>query len=216
MPGAVGGVRGLKLESRTLNEAGPMLKSFVPSGWGDYIYKKTCMLKKKIAFPLILAFCLVLGLSGYAQNVSNRPDTALLNFFIGKWSGEGAFSNGNKIAADLSFSLSLDSSWLVYEHRDRLPNRYKATSYWGVDGQSGKFLAYCFDNFQGHRLFESNGWLNGKLILSNQVWLPKIGLYFEHFIYERTGERSFKMSYEVSRDGISWQLGDWLVFKREG
>ena len=174
------------------------------------------MTKRMILLPVALTICLLAGLSAQSQPVKNRLDTALLNFFVGKWSGEGAFSNGRKIAADLTFSLSLDSSWLVYEHRDRAPNSYKATSYWGVDGQSGKFLAYVFDNFQGHRLFETNGWINGKLILSNQVWMPQIGLYFEHFIYQRTGDRSFKMSYETSRDGISWQLGDWLVFTKEG
>jgi len=121
---------------------------------------------------------------------------------------------GARIAADLTFTLSLDSCWLVYEHRDRLPNRYKATSMWGMDAQTGELVAYCFDNFQGHRKFESNGWRNGKLILSHHDVLPKVGLYFEHFIYERTGEHSFKMTYETSRDGISWQMGDWLMFHR--
>jgi len=77
-------------------------------------------------------------------------------------------------------------------------------------------VAYCFDNFQGHRSFDSNGFRSGRLILSSQGWLPQVGLYFEHFIYERTGEKSFKMSYETSRDGISWQVGDWLVFRKGG
>ena len=140
----------------------------------------------------------------------------MLNFFVGRWSGEGAFANGKKIAADLSFTLSLDSCWLMYEHRDRAPGQYKATSMWGVDGQSGEFVAYCFDNFQGHRGFEGNGWKNGKMVLTHHAFYPKVGGYFEHFIYERTGERSFKMTYETSRDGIGWQMGDWLVFRREG
>lgn len=161
-----------------------------------------------------MALYLSVCLTASSQEEPKRPDTAMLNFFVGKWSGEGAFANGNKIAADLTFSLSLDSSWLVYEHRDKLPNSYKATSMWGVDAQTGEFLAYCFDNFQGHRLFEGNGWHNGKLILSHHTAHPKFGLYFEHFIYQRTGDHSFKMTYETSRDGISWQMGDWLVFKR--
>ena len=63
---------------------------------------------------------------------------------------------GARIAADLTFTLSLDSCWLVYEHRDGLPNRYKATSMWGMDAQTGELVAYCFDNFQGHRKFENN------------------------------------------------------------
>ncbi|HVU56111.1 MAG TPA: hypothetical protein VHD83_13695 [Puia sp.] len=174
------------------------------------------MRDKKIMWMALLAMGMLSGRSGFSQTMSLRADTALLNFFTGRWSGEGAFSNGAKIVAEVSFSLSLDSSWLVYEHRDKLPNKWKATSYWGMDGVSGRFVAYCFDNFQGHRSFDSNGWKNGRLILSGQGWLPQIGLYFEHFIYERTGEKSFKMRYETSRDGISWQMGDWLEFRREG
>lgn len=161
-----------------------------------------------------MALCLSFCLPVFSQEGSKRPDTAMLNFFVGKWSGEGAFANGSKIAADLTFSLSLDSCWLVYEHRDRSPNSYKATSMWGVDARSGEFVAYCFDNFQGHRMFESNGWKDGKLILSHHAVHPKVGLYFEHFIYQRTGEHSFKMTYETSLDGISWQIGDWLMFKK--
>lgn len=174
------------------------------------------MRDKKIIWTAMLGIVMLMGRPGLAQDKSLRKDTALLNFFAGHWSGEGAFSNGAKIAAEVSFSLSLDSSWLVYEHRDRPPNNWKATSYWGVDGVSGRFVAYTFDNFQGHRSFDSNGFRGGRLILSGQGWLPNVGLYFEHFIYERTGEKSFKMSYETSRDGISWQVGDWLVFRKEG
>ena len=161
-----------------------------------------------------LVFCLLTAVPAFAQEEPKHPDTAMLHFFEGRWTGEGAFANGNKIAADLSFTLSLDSCWLVYEHRDRPPHRYKATSMWGLDGQTGEFVAYCFDNFQGHREFEGNGWKEGKLVLTHHGVIPKVGLYFEHFIYERTGERSFKMTYETSRDGITWVMGDWLAFKK--
>ena len=58
-------------------------------------------------------------------------------------------------------------------------------------------------------------WKNGKMVLTHHAFYPKVGGYFEHFIYERTGERSFKMTYETSRDGVSWQMGDWLDFTRE-
>jgi hypothetical protein len=41
-------------------------------------------------------------------------------------------------------------------------------------------------------------------------------MVFEHFIYERLSAGQFKMTYEVSRDGITWRTGDWLVFTRSG
>jgi hypothetical protein len=124
----------------------------------------------------------------------------------------------------VSFAPSLDSAWLVYEHRDVPPGDYKATSMWGVDGGTGQFVAFTFDNFHGHRQWSSSGWSGGKLVLST---------VFEHFIYERLSATQFKMTYEVSRDDnrakrrlrtrrtkgrgsdeVPWRLGDWLVFTR--
>ena len=148
-----------------------------------------------------------------AQPKFSRLDTGLVRFFAGHWAGKGQFSNGKPIEADVLFRLDLDSSWLVYEHRDRAPNDYRAYSMWGVDG-SGQFVGYTFDNFQGHRQWMSNGWVGGKLVLSGSSELPSNGVLFEHFIYERVSPAQFKMTYEVSRDGIKWILGDWLVFSK--
>jgi len=177
--------------------------------------------------------CLLMGgpvVMGQPAAAGHRLNAGLTSFFVGHWTGEGAFANGRTIAADLSFALSLDSCWLVYEHRDRAPNRYKATSMWSVDRVTGEFVAYCFDNFQGHRLFSGNGaggaggadgadaagngWKEGKLVLSRQASAPQVGIYFERFVYERLSETQFKMTYETSRDSTAWQVGDWLVFTR--
>ena len=140
------------------------------------------------------------------------PD--LVQFFVGHWTGSGAFANGKPIEAEATFELSLDSVWLKYEHADKTPNSYKALSMWGVDAQTGQFLAYGFDNFHGHRVYSSNGWIKGKLILSVNEYWPKVGVVYQHFIYDKLSETSFKMTYEVSGDGITWQLGDSLVFTR--
>jgi hypothetical protein len=161
-----------------------------------------------------------------------RLDPVLVTYFAGDWSGEGAFARGRRIAAELSFQPSLDSAWLVYEHRDLMPGKYKATSMWGVDARTGQFVAYTFDNFQGHRHWLSNGWADGRLILSTRSY-RSVGhsnrcgngdtdprtrsgeLLFERFIYERLSDNQFKMTHETSLDGINWQLGDWLVFSRK-
>jgi hypothetical protein len=74
--------------------------------------------------------------------------------------------------------------------------------------------------------------VGGKLILSGSEGVGA-GVMFEHFIYERVSAREFKMTYEVSGDGITersegceregprdegptkfWQMGDWLLFTR--
>jgi hypothetical protein len=163
---------------------------------------------------LLLGALLSAGGAVIGQSPAARPDSGLVQFFSGDWKGDGAFSNGRKIAATVSFRLALDSAWLVCEHRDVPPNNYGATLYWGVDRGTGKFVAAAFDNFGGHREFASAGWIDGRLELKRQAEAPGAGTYFERFLYERTGADSFRMSYEVSRDGAKWQLGDSLVFTR--
>ena len=156
-----------------------------------------------------------------------RLDSGMVRFFSGEWTGAGAFSNGRPITAKLSFRLTLDSAWLVCEHRDDPPGQYAATIYWGIERTTGQFLAYAFDNFQGHRVFTgnfsgagaaghaagaSNEW---RLVLLGQAFAPGVGTYYEHFIYQRTSGNQFKMSYETSLDAITWQLGDSLVFNKK-
>jgi hypothetical protein len=169
---------------------------------------------KKVIYPLLL-LAIWLILPGFAKKNMTGIDPDLLHFFTGRWVGEGQFAGGAKISADVSFALSLDSCWLVYEHRDRLPNNYKATSFWGVDGQTGQFVAYTLDNFHGHREWMSNGWKGGRLVLSTHGFDVRMGSYYEHFIYEKLSDNSFKMTYELSGDGILWQLGDYLIFTRQ-
>jgi hypothetical protein len=172
-------------------------------------------MKMKLLMSIALFAHILTGGRARGQGAAPAPrlDPTLITYFTGAWTGEGAFANGRPIKADLSFRLSLDSAWLVYEHRDRLPDQYKATSYWGVDARSGQFVAYAFDNFQGHRQFAGNGWVDGRLVLSGQGAV-RGGVYFEHFIYQFLSDTQFKMTYETSRDGISWQMGDWLLFNR--
>jgi len=148
------------------------------------------------------------------QATQKKPDAELLQFFAGKWTGDGKFFNDKPIAADLDFSVALDGSWLTHTHTDKAPNNYKATSWWGVDPISGEFVAYIFDNFGGQRKFTSNGWQNGKLILTTQQLNAKGETSWQHFVYEKLSEASFKMTYEVSKDGTTWRMVDYLVFKR--
>lgn len=149
-----------------------------------------------------------------AQIHKNQLPRDLINYFLGTWSGNGEFKNGKKISADLTFKLSLDSNWIIYEHNDNPPNRYKALFVWGIDALSGQFVAYTFDNFNGHKSFTSNGWVDGKLILTTHEYFPNKGLIFQHFIYEKLSDASFKMTYETSTDAITWKLGDYLVFNK--
>jgi len=138
-------------------------------------------------------------------------------FYVGDWTGEGSFANGAKISARVTFKWGLDSAWLVCEHQDVPPGKFKALSMWGADLHTGTLVDYLFDNFQGHRTFTGKGPdRNGKV-----VWTSggsnggSQAAFFEHFIYEKLPDNRFKMTYEVSKDSLNWQLGDSLVFTRQ-
>lgn len=169
-----------------------------------------------IRLYIILITLLPLGVSGaHAQSASLKLPRDLVAFFQGTWHGKGEFANGKPIEAELSFHIALDSSWISYTHDDVAPAIYHAQSMWGIDKTSGEFFAYLFDNFQGHRKFEGNGWEQDKLILTSSSYEPKAGLMFQQFIYEKQSDSSFKMTYEISRDARSWRMVDYLIFNKK-
>ncbi|HTE01867.1 MAG TPA: hypothetical protein VK668_21405 [Mucilaginibacter sp.] len=168
-------------------------------------------LKLKHLFFILLC----IGLLSEIQAQPKRINPDLVKFFNGSWSGDGQFANGKKISAEASFTLSADSSCLIYIHTDRAPNVYKATSAWGIDKTSGKLVSHVINNFNGHTGFTSDGWHQGKLILTASDTLNNgKGVFYQHFIYEKLNEDQFKMTYGMSRDGINWREGDHLIFVR--
>jgi hypothetical protein len=166
---------------------------------------------KRIVFLLLLILAPI-RLTAQVNANPKKLSSEFLSFFIGNWAGDGEFANGKKISSDLNFKIGLDSSWIIYEHTDRLPNRYKAISMWGLDIATGQFVAYTFDNFHGHRKFVSDGWKENRLVLTTNEFHPQKGLLFQHFIYEKLSDKTFKMTFETSKDGIVWKLGDHLMF----
>lgn len=93
----------------------------------------------------------------------------MAEFFVGEGEGQGEFSSGKKIEADVEFTAELDNQKLSYRHTDRLPNRYKALGIWGYDPETNKFVMLVDDNFGGSRVFESDGWQNGKIVFLKDV-----------------------------------------------
>lgn len=137
----------------------------------------------------------------------------LMAFFSGEWTGAGKFASGKKIEADASFKADLDNQWLVYRHIDRAPNNYKTFGTWGFDRETGKFVMLASDNFGGARLFVSDGWRDGRIVFLKSSLLAPVTFY-ERFTFEKQSDKTFKMTYESSRDGQQWRLGDYLIFKK--
>lgn len=170
----------------------------------------------KIPFAFLFVFTSFFSnLSAQNNNAPNKINNDLITFFTGNWQGDGEFANGKRIAADISFKLSLDSCWLMNDHTDKPPTKYKAHSLWGVDKANGQFVAYIFDNFHGHRQFVSDGWTDGKITLTTNEFTSQRGLLFQHFIYEKLSTDSFKMTFETSKDAVTWKLVDYLIFTRK-
>jgi hypothetical protein len=167
----------------------------------------------KIKLPIAIFLLALSGCPGFAQKPA-RPDSSMVNFFLGEWKGEGTFANGRKISATVDFRLALDSTWLINEHRDIPPNTYKATDFWGTDPAAGQFVGYTFDNFNGHREWSSTGWAGGRIVLSGSSHTARYGTFYEHFIYERLDANLFRMTYENSRDSVTYHMGDTLRFTR--
>jgi hypothetical protein len=164
----------------------------------------------------IALFLLILTAGKAIAQKPVRPDSSMVSFFLGEWKGEGTFTGGRKISATVDFRLTLDSVWLVNEHRDNPPNVYKATDFWGTDASTGQFVGYTFDNFNGHRQWSSIGWTGGRIVLSGSSHSASYGTYFERFIYERLDANQFRMTYENGRDSVTYHMGDTLRFVRIG
>ena len=102
----------------------------------------------------------------------------------------------------------------MYTHTDQAPNLYKAIGMWGLNRAKDTCLAYLFDNFGGVRAFKGSTWNGSQLVLQYQAML-KGNLFFQRFTFTKLDENRFKMEYDVSKDGIGWNLGDFLIFTRE-
>jgi hypothetical protein len=164
-----------------------------------------------------LALALV-GVAGaeaaHAQAATPRPlDSEMVAYFSGRWTCAGQFSNGKPIEAGMSFAPVLEGKWLEQTHTDRAPNTFQAISMWGVDGASGEGFSMLFDNFGGARRFESSGWSNRSISFERSS-LPADPARRERFTYRAEADGTFRMSYDITRDGKEWRMVDTLLCRR--
>jgi hypothetical protein len=144
-----------------------------------------------------------------ASVTAKTLDSSLVSFFRGQWKCAGEFSNGRKIEAELSFSPELDGKWLEYRHADVPPNSFKALAMWGIDQSTGKIVSLMQDNFGGARLFTSGGWVDKTIQFVSAPLMSPITRQ-ERFTFAAQSDAKFKMTYEVSKDGVTWRVGDFI------
>lgn len=156
---------------------------------------------------MILAMSVAIGAASPAPQDSEVTMNA---FFAGAWGCVGAFSNGKPLEADMRFTPVADGKWLQYEHADRAPGLFKAAALWGTERRSGRLISMMSDSGGGARLFVSDGWKNGKMVLTIDTLLQP-PTRPERFTFERESATTFRMTWETSLDAVTWKMGDYLV-----
>lgn len=133
----------------------------------------------------------------------------LFSSLAGSWSCQGAFSNGKPIASDLQFTLRLDGKALQYEHRDRPPNNFVATSLWGPDASNNQLVSAGFAGDAttlAPVLFTATKWTAQSVTFAAQA-----------FTSPPFAPNRFTYSLEKSQSTITWEVqhnGDWRVGDR--
>jgi hypothetical protein len=137
-----------------------------------------------------------------------------LNYFSGGWKGAGKFANGKDITAELSFTFGLDSNYLVGHHRDHLPNKFQADTYWRWDEKSRKLSSVLLDNTGAERIFIGEVITVDSLVFSRSFEVPGKGTVSEQFSYRILDHSRFRMEYRVRVADKPWRMIDYLIFQR--
>ena len=154
--------------------------------------------------------------SSNRQTAKNHFPSELFNYFKGDWSGAGKFAaNGKDVASDFSFAPDLDNQSLVVHEKERAPNKYHFIALWSFDSATGNLMMFLADD-SGAELFrsESGGWEDNKIVFQSASEL-KVNSALVRFTFERKSNDSFLATYEMSRDGKTWRIGDTQTFTRK-
>lgn len=140
----------------------------------------------------------------------------LLEYFKGDWSGVGRFTkSGKEVASDFSFAPDLENQSLVVHEKERAPNTYHFIALWSFDSATGNLMMFLADD-SGAELFRSGSgcWQDNKIIFQSTSEL-KANSALVRFTFERKSNNSFLATYEMSRDGKTWRIGDSQTFTRK-
>jgi hypothetical protein len=138
-------------------------------------------------------------------------ELAPLAWFVGTWQCAGQFSNGRPIHSRETFSIEMGGHWLRMQHADTPPDRYAADEWWGYDRATRQFVVTVFDNSGGVRHYVSSGWTSTTLSLRNTASSG----YIDRFVFRRSGDAQYRISYAHLDNRGTWQPGDELTCRRD-
>ena len=157
---------------------------------------------------------LATGLSPTAtasSSIGMTDELAPLAWFVGAWECAGQFSNGRPIHSREIYSTEMDGHWLRMQHADTQPYRYAAYEWWGYDRTTRQFVVTVFDNSGGVRHYVSSGWTGTTLSLRNTASSG----YIDRFVFRRSGDAQYRISYAHLDNRGTWQPGDELTCRRD-
>ena len=146
----------------------------------------------------------------FAASATSGNGIATMDYFLGAWDCAGHFpSNGKAIASTVRFDREAAVGAIVQRHDDRTPFEYHAMELWVYQPTAATFSSAIADNFGGVREFHSAGWQGDDL-----TWQSMAGVSpTQRFVYHRIDAGTFRLDWDVSKDGTRYVVGDTLTCK---
>lgn len=153
-----------------------------------------------------------------AATPDKRPvlDIARYNSFLGAWSGSGAFQRtGKAVASELVVAPAAGGEAIELHYRELPPNKFAYVAAWSLDTiAGGPVMLMAGNNSGGARLFRAIDAGADRLVFVTQPGL-RAWFGFERMTFRHMADDHLEVTYEFSRDGSSWAIGDVQVFARQ-
>ncbi|MFC5741186.1 hypothetical protein [Dyella tabacisoli] len=166
----------------------------------------------RVAFAF--SFAVIVAGSCLAMAAEPAPSPMRsLDYFVGDWTCSGVFpTSGKRITSQMRYEHDLQDAALLKHHDDTLPPaRYHAIEAWGYDGKAQRFNATILDNFGGARRFSSDGWKQNQWTWTSAAELQPA----QRFVYVRLDQHSYRVDWEMARNGADFVVGDTLTCTRQ-
>lgn len=157
-----------------------------------------------------------------AQSTPSAPSAAkptlpssLGEYFAGRWNGSGSFArDGKPVESSFEFEPRFGGEAMLVRHAEKAPNGFAYDAVLTVDSVRGDLVMLMASNNKGGgRLFRSAGWQGDTLVFQSAPEL-RAAFALERITFSRQTAGSFQATYEMSRDGTAWRVGDVQVFVR--
>ncbi|HEX5436977.1 MAG TPA: hypothetical protein VFW98_07455 [Gemmatimonadaceae bacterium] len=152
-----------------------------------------------------------------ATDTTSAAAVQLFTALRGRWSCTGGSANGRPLAADLTFTPSMDGRTLRYRDADHAPSNYVQEATWAMSPTRHEIVSLAFAALSSKAapepaLFVAREWTAHSLTLvadtlQSPPWAPN------RFTYTLAASNTLKMVWEVEHAG-AWQVGDSLMCRR--